>query len=282
MGRFHKTYEIKGDVRVCKEIIEAYLQNRGYRKSEQYYDRPLFLAYDSALPTILGADNHMRFVDVSLQGERIVVEAWILKAWAVAGDRSWNNPAFITRLDKNEIDPTEEAKRCKAKKRDLLTLLEDVVAITEEYNLRGRVDAAFLLPSGFCLCAECDDLPDFIKSIAPPSVTSCLVKQSVFVYAMAFFAVVAAITTSSWADIVQIALIVLLTVLMQVKKDKSFAVALFALCVGEVLLPFFFTSSSNWVTWFLLIDAYLALNCFKNTERMFELSTQSLQSENEQ
>lgn len=277
MGRFHKTYAVGGDVDRCRKCIEDYLLNRGYQLSEAYYGKRLFIAYDSSMPEILGADNNMRFIGVDVQDGLIVVEAWILRAWAVANDRSWNNDAFVTKLDKNEIDPSDDSRRFKAMKKDLLVVLEDIVAITEEYSRRGGVDAAFLLPSDYCLKSECEDLPDYIRTIAPPSITSCLTKQSVFVYVMAFFAIVAAVTTSMWTDIVQIALIVILTVAVQVKKNKIFASTLFILCVFEVLLPFFFTSSSNWVTWLLLIDAYFMTNTFKNAERMFKASADSVE-----
>lgn len=276
MGRFHKTYAVNGDIDTCKKYIEDYLLNRGYQASEAYYGKRMFIAYDSSMPTVLGADNNMRFIDVAVQGGLIVVEAWILRAWAVAGDRNWTNDAFITKLDKNEIDPSEDGNRFKAMKKDLLTVLEDIVAITEEYNARGRVDAAYLLPSDYCLKSECEDLSDFIKTIAPKSVAICLTKQCVFAYVMAFFAIVAAITTSMWTDILQIALIVILAAVVQIKKSRIFANTLFILCVCEVLLPFFFTSSSNWVTWLLLVDAYLMTNTFKNAERMFGVSAASL------
>lgn len=229
------------------------------------------------MPTFLGADNNMRFLNVRVQDGLIVVQAWILRAWAVAGDRSWGNNAFVTKLDKNEIDPSEEGGRFKAMKKDLLVILEDILAITEEYNRRGSVEPSFLMPSGFCFKAECESLPDYIGTIGPWSITSCIRKQSIFIYVMAFLAVVAAITTSAWTDIVQITLIVILTLAAQLKKKTVYAATLFVLCVCEVLLPFFFSSSSNWVTWLMLIDAYLMKNTFKNAEKMFKTNIESLE-----
>ena len=269
MGRFHKTYTVNGNINESREYIERYLRSRGYEETEAYYGRRMFAAYDSALPTIFGADNNMRFIDVFLQDELIVIEAWILNAYAVANDRSWANPAFITKLDKNEIDPSEERSRLKAGKKDLLILLEDIVFITEEYNRRQTVDTALKLPSGCCYAAQCDSLDSFIKAVAPPSIADSILKQSLFVYLMAFFAIVAAVTTSAWADIVQLGLIVLLTLTVHIKKSAMYSYALLFLCIGEVLLPFFFTSSSNWVAWLLLIDAYFMTYTFKTAKRMF-------------
>lgn len=276
MGRFHKTYQVSGRLDECKKQIERYLLSRGYEETEEYYGRRMFTAQSSAGITVLGADNNLRFLDVDTQEDRLVIEAWILNAYATRGDKSWHNPNFVTRLDKNEIDPSVEGGRCKSLKKDLLLILEDIGAIVEEYNQNGMVEGNYVLPSGQKYdISTGETLAQYLKGCAPESFRRAIAWEAAFLYVMAVLAVVAAVMTSTWSDLVQIGLVVLLAVFIHVRKSKLCANALFALCVAGVLLPFLFGSSSNWVTWLLLMDAYLMVNTFGNAQRMYRRSLEA-------